>query len=195
MKKLFCYFLLISLSVSAQKRNNFNFEIKGNTYTGIGNNYIADGTGTFTGFGIGLGFFVFKNFGLGFEFNNAYGKVKDPSVFGELRSPQWSSGEIYAFYRHPFSERFDAEGFIGSGFHSMVSKSNYSSKDFREGGSSFLLGAKALYRISSNKKVYVFASPKFYFLTNFTEMDDSAVQKYYAEPTLFNFSLGLRFYL
>lgn len=195
MKKFGYLFLLMAISLCAQKRNNFNFEVKGNTYTGIGNNYIADGTGTFAGFGLSLSFFVIKNFGIGFDFDKAYGNVKEQSVFGNLHSPQFTSGDIYAFYRHPISERFDAEAFIGSGFNSIVSKSNYSSKDFREGGSSFILGAKALYGISSKKKIYVFASPKFYFLTNFTEMDDSAVQKYYAKPTLFNFSLGLRFYL
>ena len=74
MKKYILLFLLVSGSIFAQK-DNFSFELQGNTYSGLGTNFISEGLGTFTGFGAGITGIIYKNFGLGFEFHKGFTEV------------------------------------------------------------------------------------------------------------------------
>ena len=194
MKKYLLLFLLLSGSIFAQKKNNFSFELQGNTYSGLGNNFISDGLGTFTGFGAGITGIIYKNFGLGFEFHKGFTDVKDVSVFGDLKNPDLTTFEILVLYRYNATEKFDLEGNIGVANMQIKSKSDYRTDGFSEGGTAFVVGAKALYSITKNNSLYVLGSPKLYFLSTGTTIDNPEADKYYSKPTLLNLSLGLRLY-
>ena len=194
MKKYLLLFLLLSGSLFAQKKNNFSFELQGNTYSGLGNNFISDGLGTFTGFGAGITGIIYKNFGLGFEFHKGFTDVKDVSVFGDLKNPDLTTFEILVLYRYNATEKFDLEGNIGVANMQIRSKSDYRTDGFSEGGTAFVVGAKALYSITKNNSLYVLGSPKLYFLSTGTTIDNPEADKYYSKPTLLNLSLGLRLY-
>ena len=194
MKKYLLLFLLVSGSLFAQKKNNFSFELQGNTYSGLGNNFISDGLGTFTGFGAGITGIIYKNFGLGFEFHKGFTDVKDVSVFGDLKNPDLTTFEILVLYRYNATEKFDLEGNIGVANMQIRSKSDYRTDGFSEGGTAFVVGAKALYSITKNNSLYVLGSPKLYFLSTGTTIDNPEADKYYSKPTLLNLSLGLRLY-
>ena len=193
MKKYVFLFLLVSGSIFAQK-DNFSFELQGNTYSGLGNNFISEGLGTFTGFGAGITGIIYKNFGLGFEFHKGFTEVKDVSVFGDLRNPQLTTFEILALYRYHATEKFQIEGNIGIANMQIKSKSDYRTDGFSEGGTAFVLGAKGLYSITKNNSLYVLGSPRLYFLSTGTTIDNPEADKYYSKPTLLNFTLGLRLY-
>ena len=194
MKKYLLLFLLVSGIIFAQKKNNFSFELQGNTYSGLGNNFISDGLGTFTGFGAGITGIIYKNFGLGFEFHKGFTDVKDVSVFGDLKNPDLTTFEILVLYRYNATEKFDLEGNIGVANMQIKSKSDYRTDGFSEGGTAFVVGAKALYSITKNNSLYVLGSPKLYFLSTGTTIDNPEADKYYSKPTLLNLSLGLRLY-
>ena len=194
MKKHLLLFLLVSGSTFAQKKDNFSFELQGNTYSGLGNNFISDGLGTFTGFGAGITGIIYKNFGLGFEFHKGFTDVKDVSVFGDLKNPDLTTFEILVLYRYNATEKFDLEGNIGVANMQIKSKSDYRTDGFSEGGTAFVLGAKALYSITKNNSLYVLGSPKLYFLSTGTSIDNPEADKYYSKPTLLNLTLGLRLY-
>lgn len=194
MKKHLLLFLLVSGSIFAQKKDNFSFELQGNTYSGLGNNFISDGLGTFTGFGAGITGIIYKNFGLGFEFHKGFTDVKDVSVFGDLKNPDLTTFEILVLYRYNATEKFDLEGNIGVANMQINSKSDYRTDGFSEGGTAFVLGAKALYSITKNNSLYVLGSPKLYFLSTGTSIDNPEADKYYSKPTLLNLTLGLRLY-
>ena len=194
MKKYILFLLFMSGSIFAQKQNKFSLELQGNTFTGIGNNFIADGLGTFTGFGVSLSGKFYKNIGLSLDFHRAFSEVKDISVFGDLQKPALTSVEISAFYRYNVTDKFDAEGNIGIGSFDIKSSSVYRSEGFSENGTSFILGGKALYSITKNNSLYLIGAPRFYFISTRTEIDNPKADKYYSKATLFNFSLGLRLY-
>lgn len=194
MKKYLLLFLLVSGSIFAQKKDNFSFELQGNAYSGLGNNFISDGLGTFTGFGAGITGIIYKNFGLGFEFHKGFTDVKDVSVFGDLKNPDLTTFEILVLYRYNATEKFDLEGNIGVANMQIKSKSDYRTDGFSEGGTAFVLGAKALYSITKNNSLYVLGSPKLYFLSTGTSIDNPEADKYYSKPTLLNLTLGLRLY-
>ena len=192
MRKITFFFILISGLCFSQDSDRFAFELKGNSFTGIGNNFIADGTKTFTGFGAGFTGTFYKNFGLGIEFNKGYSEVSDVSVFGDLHSPQFTTFDYYALYRYQANNRLSFEGNIGGGYAKLKSYSNYRTKNFSESGSAFLVGAKAMYGLTKNNNLQLVAGPRFYFLSTFTEMNDPKIEKYYSKSTLLNLSLGLR---
>ncbi|UFK98877.1 porin family protein [Kaistella faecalis] len=192
MKNVLLTFILISGICFSQETNKFAIEFKGNTFTGLGNNFVADGTKTFTGFGAGFTGTFYKNFGLGIEFNKGYSEVSDVSVFGDLHSPQLTLFDIYALYRYDVNQKLSIEGNIGGGFSQLKSYSDYRIEKFTEGGNTFFLGGKALYSVTKNNSLVLVAGPRFYFMHTFTEMDDPKIQKYYSKATLLNFSLGLR---
>lgn len=194
MKKHLLLFLLVSGSIFAQKKDNFSFELQGNTYSGIGNNFISDGLGTFTGFGAEITGIIYKNFGLGFEFHKGFTDVKDVSVFGDLKNPDLTTYELLVLYRYNATEKFDLEGNIGVANMQIKSKSDDRTEGFSEGGTAFVLGAKALYSITKNNSLYVLGSPKLYFLSTGTSIDNPEADKYYSKPTLLNLTLGLRLY-
>ena len=192
MRKITFFFILISGLCFSQDSDRFAFELKGNSFTGIGNNFIADGTKTFTGFGVGFTGTFFKNIGLGIEFNKSYSEVSDVSVFGDLHSPQFTTFDYYALYRYQANNRLSFEGNIGGGYAKLKSYSNYRTKNFSESGNAFLVGAKAMYGLTKNNNLQLVAGPRFYFLSTFTEMNDHKIEKYYSKSTLLNLSLGLR---
>lgn len=91
MKNFLFIFILFSGICLSQETDKFAFELKGNTLTGMGSNFIAEGTNTFTGFGVGFTGTFLKNIGLGIEFNKSYSEVSDVSVFGDLHCPQFTT--------------------------------------------------------------------------------------------------------
>ena len=192
MKNALFIFILFSGICLSQETNKFAFELKGNTLTGIGSNFIADGNNTFTGFGVGFTGVFYKNFGLGIEFNKGYSEVSDISVFGDLHSPQFTTFDYYALYRYQANDKLSFEGNIGAGYAQLRSYSNYRTKNFSENGNAFLLGAKAIYGLTKKNNIQFVAGPRFYFLSTFTEMNDPKIEKYYSKSTLLNLSLGLR---
>ena len=192
MKSFLFIFILFSGICMSQETDKFAFELKGNTLTGMGSNFIAEGTNTFTGFGVGFTGIFLKNIGLGIEFNKSYSEVSDVSVFGDLHSPQFTLFDIYALYRYDVNQKLSVEGNIGGGFSQLKSYSNYRIEKFTEGGNTFFLGGKALYSVTKNNSLVLVAGPRFYFMHTFTEMDDPKIEKYYSKATLLNFSLGLR---
>lgn len=194
MKNILILLILFSNFCFAQKPNNFSLELKGNTFTGLGDNWIADGTKTFTGIGFGFSGVVYKNFGVGLEYNTGYSEVKDISVFGDLYSPKLQTIDYFALYRYDINPKASIEGNIGGANLFLKSYSNYRSNYFSENGKAFLLGGKALYSITKNNKLYVFASGRLYFFNTDIEMGDEEIEKYYSKATLLNFSLGLRIY-
>lgn len=194
MRKYLLFFLLVSGSLFAQKKDNFSFELQGNTYSGLGDNFIADGLGTFTGFGAALSGTIYKNFGLSLEFHKGFTTVKDVSVFGSLKDPDLTSLELLALYRYHASEKFQIEGNFGVANMQIKSKSDYRTDGFSEGGTAVVLGAKALYSITKNNSLYVLGAPKLYFLSTSTTIDNPEANKYYSKPTLFNLTIGLRLY-
>lgn len=187
-------FLVVSGSLMAQKQKNFSFELQGNTFSGIGNNFIADGLGTFTGFGASFSGRFYKNMGLSLEYHKGFTDVKDISVFGDLQNPTLSSLEILGLYRYKVTDKFDVEGNLGFGSIRIISNSVYRNQGFEENGTAFILGAKALYSLTKNNSLYLVGSPRLYFLNTFTEIENSNADKYYSKATLFNLSLGLRIY-
>ena len=184
----------MSESIFAQKQNNFSFELQGNTFTGIGNNFIAEGLGTFTGFGAAVSGTFYKNIGLSLDFHRGFSEVKDISVFGDLQKPALTSVEILGLYRYKVNNKFDMEGNIGVGSMYLKSRSIYRNEGFSENGTAFILGAKALYSITKNNSLYLVGAPRFYFLSTFTEIDNPKANRYYSTATLLNFTLGLRVY-
>ena len=194
MRKYIFVLLFVSGYLCAQQQNKFSFELQGNTFFGIGNNFIADGPKPFTGFGFGLSGKLYNNLGLSIEFHRGFSDVKDVSVFGDLHSPTLTSLDIVAFYRYQATEKFELEGNIGAGSIQINSKSNYRSNGFQEGGTALIIGAKGIYSITKNNSLYVLGGPRLYFLSTLTEMDNAAADQYYSKATLFNFSLGLRLY-
>ena len=192
MKRFIFIFILFSGICLSQETDKFAFELKGNTLTGMGSNFIAEGTKTFTGFGVGFTGTFLKNIGLGIEFNKSYSEVSDVSVFGDLHSPQFTTFDYYALYRYQANNRLSFEGNIGGGYAKLKSYSNYRTKNFSESGSAFLVGAKAMYGLTKNNNLQLVAGPRFYFLSTFTEMNDPKIEKYYSKSTLLNLSLGLR---
>lgn len=194
MRKYLLFLLLVSASLFAQKKDNFSFELQGNTFTGIGNNFIADGVGTFTGFGAAISGTFYKNFGLSLEYHKGFSEVKDISVFGDLEKPSLSSIELLALYRYHATDKFALEGNVGVGSMRINSKSAYRTDGFSEGGTAFIIGGKALYSITKNNSLFIVGSPRLYFLSTSTTIDNPAADKYYSKSTLFNLSLGLRLY-
>lgn len=194
MIKYLIFLVLVSGNLRSQNKNNFSLELEGNSFTGIGNNFIADGLSTFTGIRGGFSGVVYKNAGLSLEYQKSFTQVKDVSVFGNLHSPELTSLEILAFYRYKAANKFDVEGNIGVGTMKIKSKSIYRKEGFSEGGSAFIIGGKALYSITKNNSLYLVAAPKLYFLSTFVEINDTGSDQYYSNSTLFNFSLGLRIY-
>ena len=192
MKNFLFIFILFSGLCFSQETDKFAFELKGNTLTGMGSNFIAEGTNTFTGFGVGFTGIFLKNIGLGIELNKSYSEVSDVSVFGDLHSPQFTTFDYYALYRYQANNRLSFEGNIGGGYAKLKSYSNYRTKNFSESGNAFLVGGKALYSVTKNNSLVLVAGPRFYFMHTFTEMDDPKIEKYYSKAILLNFSLGLR---
>ena len=191
------YLLLAMLATGClfgQKKNHFSVELQGNTFSGLGNNFISEGLGTFTGFGLGISGIIYKNFGLGIEVHKGFTQVKDISVFGDLQKPALTSVEIIGLYRYQATGKFDLEGNIGVASMRIKSNSEYRDDGYTEGGTAFLLGAKALYSLTNNNSLYLMGGPRFYFLSTDTEIDDSTADRYYSKATLFNFTLGLRLY-
>ena len=131
---------------------------------------------------------------MSFEFRKGFSEVKDVSVFGVLNSPDITSFELLALYRYNVTEKFDIEGNVGIARMRIKSKSDYRSDGFSKGGTAFVIGGKALYSITKNNTLYILGSPRLYFLATSTNIDNPEADKYYSKPTLFNFSLGLRFY-
>lgn len=193
-KSLFIFTLFSALVFGQQNDRNFAVELKGNTFNGIGDNFLADGAKTFAGFGLGVNGIVTRKIGLGLDFNKSYGQVKDISVYGDLRNPELTTLDLFAFYRHPFSEKFELEGQIGGGFFGIKSRSDYASREFKENGSGFLIGAKALYGLNAANNLFVVGGPRLYFASTNVDISDSKADKYYSEPALLNFTLGLRIY-
>jgi len=190
--------LIYSLSVAASvicygQKPQFSVNIKGNVVFPTGNNFMADGLKTFSGFGLGFQGIVFHNFGIGLEFNKFYTDVKDVSVFGALKSPALTDFSISLLYQYPLNENFKIEGQAGIGSLEMKSRSDYRSDGFKETAKSVLLGAKVLYSLNESKSVQVFAGPKVYFYSSDLDFEDEAVKKYYSNATLFNINAGIRF--
>ena len=194
MRKYLLFVILVSASIFGQKNNKFSVELQGNTFSGIGNNFIADGLGTFTGFGAAVSGRFYKNFGLSLEYHKGFSEVKDVSVFGDLEKPSLTSFELLALYRYSATDKFDLEGNIGVASMKVDSKSVYRGAGFSEGGTALIIGAKALYSLTKNNKLYVIGSPRLYFLSTSTTIDNPEADKYYSKATLFNLSLGLRLY-
>lgn len=194
MKKYLVIFVLCSAIASAQKQKNFAVEIHGQTVQGIGNNFIADGLDPFWGFGIEISRIIYKNFGLSLEYNTGYAEVKDISVFGELQKPSLTSLNLLSFYRYSINPKFDLEGNVGIGSTQLMSESVYRNVGFREGGTSFILGGKALYSLTKNNTLYLVGGPRIYFLSTSTDIENAEANRYYSHATLLNFSLGLRLY-
>lgn len=194
MRTITIIFVFLSALSFAQDSKKFSVELKGNTFAGLGNNFIAEGTTTFTGFGLGLTGLVYNNFGLGIEFNRGYADVKDVSVFGELNSPELTLIDLYGLYRFPATSKLDIEGNVGAGNLRIKSRTDYRSDEFLESGSTFFLGGKLLYSITKNDQLHVVGGSRLYFLSTITEMDDPEIDEYYSKATLLNFSLGLRLY-
>lgn len=194
MRKHLLFLVLISASLSAQKKDRFSLELQGNTFSGAGNNFIADGVGTFVGFGAALSARIYKNFGLSVEYQKGYSEVKDISVFGDLEKPELNAFELLALYRYNVADKFEIEGNIGAGNIRINSKSTYRDQGFSEGGMAFIIGAKALYSITKNNSLYIVGSPRLYFLSTSTTIDNPEANQYYSKSTLFNLSLGLRLY-
>lgn len=194
MRKYLLFLVLVSAGLIAQKQKNFSLEVQGNTFSGIGNNFIADGLGTFTGFGVGLSGTFYKNIGLSLQFQRGFADLKEVSVFGDLQSPALNSFEIVGLYRYKVTNKFHLEGNIGVASMRIQSQSRYRTEGFREGGNAFILGAKGLYSITKNNSLYLVGGPRLYFLHTFTKIDNPEFEKYYSNATLLNFSLGLRFY-
>ena len=194
MKKYLVIFVLCSIIASAQKQKNFAVEIHGQTVQGIGDNFIADGLDPFLGFGIGISKTVYKNLGLSLEYNQAFSEVKDTSVFGELQKPTITSLNLLAFYRYSINPKFDLEGNAGLGSTQLRSESVYRNVGFREGGTSFIVGAKALYSLTKNNNLYLVGGPRIYFLSTSTEIENADANRFYSNATLLNLSLGLRLY-
>ena len=195
MKKYILLFFFLPLFLFSQNEKKFSLEAQGSTFTGIGNNFIAEGLKTFTGFGVGISSAFYKNMGLGLAFQKGYSEVKDVSVFGSLQNPQLTSVEIFGLYRFNLTNKFDVEANLGYAKMFLISRSAFREKGFTEDGEAFLIGGKALYSLNKNNSIYLVGTPRFYFLSTKTQIDNSGADKYYSKPTLFNFALGIRIYL
>lgn len=193
MRKFYLIVFMAICSLFSAQTSEFSVDMKGNVAFPMGNNFMADGLKTFTGFGFGFNAIFFHHFGVGLEFNQFYSQVKDESVFGNLHSPTLTDFSLSLLYNRPLQNNFNIEGQLGFGSLPLKSKSIYRPDGFRENASSVILGAKLLYNITDNRKVQVFINPKFYFYSSVVEIDNPTIQDYYSKSTIFNLSLGLRF--
>ena len=191
MKKIFYLFLLAGGLAQAQD-NQFSFELKGNVMIPAGDNFLKDGLKNFSGFGLGFQGFFYKGFGLGAEYNFTSSEVKNESVFGTLKAPSLSSWEAHLLYHFPLTKKWEGEGSFGLSALRLKSRSDYRSDGFKEHAGSVILGAKLFYALSEKPKVQVFASPKLYFYSSDTQIDQSDLQRYYSKATLINLSAGVR---
>ncbi|MDR2207018.1 MAG: porin family protein [Flavobacteriaceae bacterium] len=203
MKKIFyIYSLLISSLVFPQETESeikteteksfFTFELKGNLVQGIGDSFIADGLKSASGFAFSFSGTFHKNIGLGIEFSSASAKIKDASVFGDLESSKFRFIDIYALYYYPVSKKFALEGDLGGSVVSLKSESEYWDKDFKEDGSAFFLGAKAIYALTKDGTLNLIGGTKIYFFDSNVSIAEPHWNKYYSKSTLLNFNLGVR---
>lgn len=190
--------LLVVICTNAQenqkKKARFAIDVKGNVGIPIGNNFVADGLNTFTGFGIGFQSVFIKDFGIGGEINQMFSDVKDVSVFGAMKNPRLTDFSFYLVYLHSFENtNFDVEGKAGIGSLFLRSESVEWGDRFRQYGNQYILSGKILYKISKSNAVQVFFGPKLYFFDSNVNFAEKELERYYSKATILNLNLGFRF--
>lgn len=161
----------------------------------MGDNYLKDGVGNFTGVGLNFQTVFKNNMGFGIELSRAFTDVKDKSVFGELENPKLTNFTTYFLYKYPFTEAFNIEGQIGYSYMALTSRSDYFSNNYTENASAFLLGTELSYNFPKAKMVEIYASPKIYFFDSEVKFEDRDIDRYYSRAPLFNLNIGVRIYL
>ncbi|WP_232707045.1 hypothetical protein [Epilithonimonas sp. JDS] len=199
MRKYLLFILMLAVSFSnaqekVKQKARFSIDLKGNLGIPVGDNFMADGLKTFSGYGLGFQAVFVKDFGLGVEFNQMFSSVKDVSVFGALEDPRLTDLSFYLVYLHSFGESgLDVEAKAGIGSLFLRSESIDWGDKFRQYGNQYILGAKVLYTISKPNNVQIFFGPKLYFFTSDINFENKKLEKYYSNATILNLNLGVRF--
>ena len=194
-------FILLSIIISAQKRNKNALYITSNIEAqfvlskAFGNNSLAKNYGVFYGFGFGGQLLTPINWGIGADYTFQHADVKPgrQNYVGNLGAMNLSTLDVYLLHKNKPGEDFYFEKSIGFSFYSM--KSNlYPSKDkYSEGKGGINAGLKGIFNLDREEKQQFALGIKGHYYLAGVNNENTDIERFYNKSFIVGLTFGYRY--